>query len=459
MRTRTKDAAIETGRALRPLVLGREALGSFDQAVQREWLVTNGIGGFAAGTVAGVNTRRYHGLLIASLQPPVVRTVMVAKMDATVRYAGISASLATNEYMDGTIDPHGHRYLYSFRLEGQHAVCTWAIGDALLEQRVWMAYGKNTTYVEYRLLRGSGFIEIELKPFCTYRDYHTHLRGYADLHVRASDDGFAIVRISGEELYRVVLERGTYSLTREWYWNFKHREESLRGLDDVEDLFVPAFVHFRLSPGEKAAMVLTAEAGAASPARVVLDAENVRQAELLGVADQAAAGAMRTAPSWIRQLILAADQFIVERADGAGKLIGKTVIAGYPWFGDWGRDTMISLPGLTLATGRYDVAASILRTFAGFVSEGMLPNRFPDGGEAPQYNTVDATLWYFVAIDDYLRRTNDIRLRQDLYPTLKDIVRMASTGNPIRNSCGPARFAFVCRHGRRAADVDGCESR
>jgi predicted glycogen debranching enzyme len=384
---------------------------------EREWLVTNGIGGFASGTVGGLNTRRYHGLLVASLRPPVERTVMVAKLDAQAQYADVAVDLATNEYADGTVHPQGFRHLHSFRLDGQIPVWTWLIRDALLEQRVWMAHGENTTYVGYKLLRGSRPLDLRLAPLCTYRDYHWHHRGFRDAALfdsgPGSGPGFEVIAYPGATPYRILLEGASYELATEWHWNHKHREESARGLDDTEDLFRPAIIRARLMPGESAAVILTAESGARADASASAKFERERQAQLVGGIE---------APDWIRQLRLAADQFIVERRDEQGRTLGGTVIAGYPWFSDWGRDTMIALPGLALTTGRIEVAASILRTFARFVSEGMIPNRFPDAGEQPEYNTVDATLWFFIAAHEYFRREDDASLRADLYPILADIV-------------------------------------
>jgi predicted glycogen debranching enzyme len=400
------------------LLLERDSLGDFAATSQREWLVTNGIGGFAAGTLGGVNTRRYHGLLIAALRPPLERVNLVAKLDASVRYGALRVALATNEYADGTIAPHGYRHLHAFRLDGLLPVWTWLIGDALLEQRVWMAHGANTTYVSYQLLQGSSELELELQPLCTYRDYHAQQRGAGQPTLRPIERGFEVTAFSGARPYRILCDGGHCSLAGEWHWNFRHREETARGLDDIEDLFRPAVITLRLGPGESTVLILTAESDTPMPAQQSLQAELNRQRELLVAATTPAVAL----PDWMQQLVLAADQFIVERRDMLGTPLGTTVIAGYPWFSDWGRDTMIALPGLTMATGRPGTAASILRTFARFVSDGMLPNRFPDAGDAPEYNTVDATLWFFVATDEYLRRTQDVALRRELYPVLADII-------------------------------------
>jgi predicted glycogen debranching enzyme len=396
------------------LLFQRDSLASFDAITQREWLVTNGLGGYASSTLGGCNTRRYHGLLVAALRPPVERTVMIAKLDAVARYRDQSFTLGANEYADGTIDSQAQLHLHSFRLDGSLPIWTWSLDDALIEQRVWMAHGANTTYVSYTLLRASAAVELELAPLCTYRDYHALIRGERNFFVSREDRSIKIDAHWGAHPYRIHVENAELEIAPAWHWNFKHRIESERGLDDVEDLFRPALIRSRLNVRETATVVLSAEASEPMLSNASLPAEQARQQAIL----ETAAGNDPLA----HPLTLAADQYIVERRDASGKALGKTIIAGYPWFSDWGRDTMIALPGLTLATGRYVDAASILRTFARFVSDGMLPNRFPDAGETPEYNTVDATLWYFVAIDEYFRATNDRALLKELYPVLREIV-------------------------------------
>jgi predicted glycogen debranching enzyme len=412
------------------LLHGRDALSDLDIAMRREWLVTNGLGGFACGTVAGANTRRYHGLLVAALRPPLDRTLMVAKLDVVATYRGRRVELTTNEYADGTIGPRGYVFLDAFRLDGTIPVWVWQIGDAIVEQRIWMAHGSNTTYVQFSVTRASEPVQLDLTPLCTYRDYHSHHRGHRETLVTPLGNGVRVDSYFGAQPYRLLADRGTCVLAQDWYWNFKHRAESERGLDDVEDLFRPATFTMTLAARETGTMTLTASD--AEPLRGIqaLEQERARQAVLL-----------QLAPADIepcRQLVLAADQFIVERHTTTS--IGNTVIAGYPWFGDWGRDTMIALPGLTLTTGRPEIAANILRTFAAFVSDGLLPNRFPDGADAPEYNTVDATLWYFVAIDEYVRASGDRKLLEELFPVLRSIVHWHQRGT---------------RHGIRLDDQDG----
>jgi predicted glycogen debranching enzyme len=397
------------------LALSRAELANVDEALSREWLVTNGLGGFAAGTIGQANTRRYHGILVASLRPPIERVVMVAKLEAAVSYQGQRYELAANEFADGTVAPRGFENLGAFRLEGTIPVWTFCLGDALLEQRIWMANGRNTTYVSFTLRAATQAMDLELAPLCAYRDYHTHTQGGWPLDVATEPLGCRVTAFSGARPYRLLTDRGEFSAAPDWYWNFHHRVESERGLDAREDLFRPGVFRARLAPGETLTFIATAESDAPETPRAAFANETTRQRSLLRSAPE-------DAPRWVKQLTLAADQFIVQRWSGHQQA-GTTVIAGYPWFSDWGRDTMIALPGLALATGRASDAASILRTFASHASEGMLPNRFPDSGEAPEYNTVDATLWYFHAIDAYLDATGgDRALLRDLYPALREII-------------------------------------
>ena len=412
----------EPARFPRPIELARDVLGGFDATRQREWLVTNGLGGFAAGTLSLINTRRYHGLLFAALRPPVERIALVAKLDVTVQYAGLRVPLATNEFVDGTIDPHGYCHLESFRLEGLVPTWTWLIADARLEQRLWMRHGENTTYVEFTRIGGSRPLRLTMEPLCTYRDYHWQLRGERRFGIDPIPNGVVIHAHEGAQPYALVSAGATVQINPSSYWDFKHREESARGLDDVEDLLRPASFEVELAPGETRSMILSAETHEPMPTAPALAAERLRQSALLNRFADAHRDASGVKFPHIDQLALAADQFVVERRDHAGKPLGKTIIAGYPWFSDWGRDTMIALPGLTLATGRPDIAASVLRTFAKFVKQGMLPNRFPDAGDLPEYNTVDASLWFFVAVHEYLRASGDQVFAAEIYPTLKDMV-------------------------------------
>jgi predicted glycogen debranching enzyme len=394
-------------------------------ALSREWLVTNGLGGFASGTVALANTRRYHGLLVAALRPPVERVLMLAKLDVRASLGGATFDLACNEFAGEVRAPEGFRHLARFELEGQTPVWTYAIADARLEQRIWMEAGRNVVYVRFTHRQGGEPLELDLLPLCAYRDYHGHQRGPGDFRAEVEGPTMRIVAFDGATPLVLTVKGAELRGDADWYWQFHHRIEAERGLDATEDLYLPGVFRVRLGPGESATFVAGTAPDVAAIATAPIDGAAAwqREARRQGAL---AATAPSAAPDWLRSLTLAADQYIVARTSrddaGASSRVGATVIAGYPWFADWGRDTMIALPGLALATGRLDVAASILRTFAAHVSEGMLPNRFPDGGEPPEYNTADATLWYFHAIDAYLGAGGDPALLAEIFPVLEEII-------------------------------------
>ncbi len=416
---------------------GREVCGNLDAAEAREWIVTNGIGGFASGTIAGCLTRRYHGLLIAALQPPVGRTQLVAGLDEIVRYAGAEYPLATHQWASGAVDPKGFLNIQSFRLEGMTPVWTFALADALLEKRILMRQGENTTYVEYTLVRASSAIEMEMKALVNYRDFHgsTHA---GDWHMRIDpvENGVKIVAFDGATPFYLKCAGATCEPRHEWYRACFLPVEKERGLDDQEDLLFAAMFRKKLTVGTSVTFAATTEAQDA------LDGGNARakrsdhEAMLLETW-QAGNPKAAECTNWLPQLVLAADQFIVKRSLPEHP-DGRSIIAGYHWFGDWGRDTMIALPGLTLANGRADVARQILLAFAGYADGGMLPNNFPDAGGKPEYNSVDAALWYFEAVRQYFAATQDGRTLLQLFPTLADMIDAHVKGTRYNIHVDPA---------------------
>ena len=406
---------------------GREICGNLIAAQSREWLCTNGMGGFAAGTVSGLLTRRYHGLLVAALKPPLGRTLLVAKLDDMVEYDGLRRRLFANRWADGTVDPHGYREIERFRLEGTTPVWSYACADLLLEKRIWMEQGANTTYVQYRLLRGRGPVRVELKALVNYRDYHRTTRGDGwRMAVEPVPHGLRVVAYPGAQPFFLLAESADIQGTHDWYRGFDLAAERERGLDSREDHLHAGTFRATLAPGATLTLVLSAESSPSLDGEAAWQRRQRHEADLLARWRNAQPAA-RGAPAWVAQLVLAADQFIVRRPlpDDPD---GMSVIAGYHWFGDWGRDTMISLPGLTLATGRGEVGRRILATFARFVDQGMLPNRFPDAGELPEYNTVDATLWYFEAVRAYHAASEDDSLLTDLFPVLEEMIRWHRKG-------------------------------
>lgn len=416
------------------LDFGRELCGDLKTAERREWLVTNGIGGFASGTVAGLLTRRYHGLLVAALNPPLGRTLLVAKIDETVEYDGIYPQsgrfypLHVNRWSSGLVEPDGYHHLNRFHLEGTTPVWTYACGNALLEKRVWMQPGANTTYIQYKLARATGPLGLEAKLFANYRDYHeTTIVNDWDLLIEPIANGLRL-QLDDEAGTPFYFFAPDAKLTpqSDWYEDFHLKLEEDRGQNDVdEDHVYAALIRATLEPGGTLTLVASTESDptldgdAAYQERMEYEQALLNRA--LGGIQAGHVALNKPLAEPIQQLVLAADQFIVKRPI-PNDVNGRSVIAGYPWFSDWGRDTMIALPGLTLPTGRPEVAASILRTFAQYVDRGMLPNRFPDAGETPEYNTVDAALWYFEAVRAYYEATGDGDLVCDLFPRLVEII-------------------------------------
>jgi len=414
--------------SLPQIEFGREICCSLANAEQREWLVTNRIGGYASGTVAGLATRRYHGLLIAALKPPLGRTLLVAKMEETVEYGGAKHALSANRWADGAVSPQGYVFVERFRLEGTTPVWTFAHADERLEKRVWMQAGANTTFVQYALISSSGPLELELKVFVNYRDYHavTHA-GDWQMQVERTEHGLRIVAFEGATPFYLFSALAGAAPAHVWYRNFDLSLERYRGLEDREDHLHAGTFHASLREGESITIAFSTESNAELDGTKAYQQHLARQQDLLDRWNTAQPEGAKVAPPWAKQLVLAADQFIVERPlqDEPGAC---SVIAGYPWFGDWGRDTMVALPGLTLTTGRSELARSILRTFGRFVDRGMLPNVFPDAGETPAYNTVDATLWYFEASRQYFAATGDKQFVQELFPVLADIIEWHQRG-------------------------------
>ena len=373
-------------------------------ASSREWLETNGIGGFCSSTIVGLNTRRYHGLLTAATKPPVGRCVLLSKLEETLVIDGRRYELSANQY-PGAIHPRGFEHQTGFRLD-PFPTFTYEIEDLRLTKRVFMVQGENTTVVQYELKGGRHEdIRLEVRPLTAFRDYHstTHENSALNPHVETEPGQIIFKPYADLSALHLAHDPADVDANGFWYRHFQYAVEQERGLDFVEDLFNPCTISFDLNLNPKVNIIASTERRDAGNADAYRKAELERRST--------------TKTDLVTSLTSAADQFIVARARG------ETVIAGYHWFADWGRDTMIALPGLTLATRRYDVARDILTEFAAHVDQGMLPNRFPDVGETPEYNTVDATLWFFEAVRSLLQYTNDYEfVRKKLYAVLKDII-------------------------------------
>jgi predicted glycogen debranching enzyme len=418
---------------------GREICNDLGAAESREWLVTNGIGGYASGTIAGGMTRRYHALLMAALHPPLGRTHLVAWLDEIVRYAGAEFALATHRWVSGAVEPQGFQYIESFRLDGTTPVWTYALDVARLEKRVWMLQGANTTYVQYTLAQGSAPLEMKLKALVNYRDFHstTHAGDWR-MRVEPVEHGVRVVAFDGATPFYLKSARANGEPRHIWYRDCFLAAERERGLDDREDHLFAAEFHAELKAGERVTMVLTTEEAAVLDGEAARSQHAVHDEELLAAwNDEHNRTSSAASPEWLPQLALAANQFIVKRGLPE-EPNGRSVIAGYHWFGDWGRDTMIALPGLTLATERADLARRILLASARYVDAGMLPNNFPDRGGNPEYNSVDAALWYFEAVRQYFAATADEQTLQKLFPVLAAIVDAQVRGTRYHIHVDPA---------------------
>jgi predicted glycogen debranching enzyme len=434
------------------LSVGPDICRDVQAGLDHEWFVANGLGGYAAGSIAGATTRSYHGLLVAALHPPVERYVLITKIDETVELPDNRIlKLGVNEYQDGTIDPQGYEYLATFSLEADVPCFRYQLAENItLEKRVWMEYGQNTTYIQYALStppsNGAGTVSmaLTLTPYCVFRNHHSTTHGDANWRFLVENLGNRC-RVSAYEgatdYFLVMKSSANFTPAGYWFWGVKHRRDSERGLPDMEDVYQPGTFHVQMTPGERVTIVLSAEHqlqdefGGPQHEKAVEKAWARRQQriqQLLALANQSQDPLPERDPVFAR-LALAADQFVVTRQVNAQDSRAesgqeqrspdrKTIIAGYPWFADWGRDSMISLPGLLLSTRRYDEARGLLKAFASYTHGGLIPNRFPDSGEAPEYNTIDGTLWMFHALDGYLAATGDWSLLNELFLTLSNII-------------------------------------
>ena len=392
----------------------KDVCADLDAALRREWLETNGLGGFASSTIVGLNTRRYHGLLVAALKPPVERFVLLSKLEETFIIDGQAFELSANRY-PAVVYPQGFRYLKQFRLD-PFPVFTYEIEGIEIEKSVFMLHGENATVVQYHLKKNNhperpSNLSLEIRPLIAFRDYHstTHENGAIDGSIYEQTRNVSITPYQGFPALYLSHNEAKVTKSGDWYRNFEYEADQERGLDFHEDLFNPLILRFDLKLRRQAAVIASTKPHDADRAMEYRQAEITRRRNILA--------SSHLEDSLAQDLASAADQYIVSRGDQ------KTVIAGYHWFSDWGRDTMIALPGLTLPTGKHEVAKSILRTFAKRVDQGMLPNRFPDAGETPEYNTVDATLWFFESARAYLAYSGDLDfVRDELYPVFTDII-------------------------------------
>jgi predicted glycogen debranching enzyme len=388
------------------IAFGGQVCGTLAEARAREWLVADGLGGYAMGTVAGLRTRRYHGLLVVATRPPGGRMLGLAALDPVLVLGDRIVRLGVHEWADGTVAPDGFVRLESFELEDGVPRWRYRVGEVVLERELAFAHGRPALVIVHRLVHAPGPVRLELEALCTWRDVHGERFGDGAPQLDVFGDGFAF-----ESAYRVA--GLPFRPEGEWYRGVRYSVEAERGLPDREDLFRAGRFVAELEPGE--AVTLEAWAGDARPGADVVAAARARArraAARAGAADDVEA-----------LLAHAADQLVVA---------GPTVVAGYPWFGDWSRDTMTSYEGLLLETGRAEEGRELLVRAAATLSEGMLPNTADSG--AAEFNTADGTLWFLHAVARHVERTGDRGLASELLPALEGVVahHLAGTRFGIR---------------------------
>ncbi len=386
---------------------------SFERGIEKEWLVTNGQGSYASSTLIGANTRKYHGLLVAALGSCGQRNLFLAKLDERFETEGQTYNLATNQTVWGVTE-FGYIHLQAAVFDFLPTF-TISFADVTIYKKVFMVYGENTTVVIYHIQNGAAPALLRLFPLVNCRDFHGIVRQGQVYFQQVTISYGTMVKTAPEKpTLHLVCSDGAYLEKEDWYLKMFYREEKERGFEAVEDHYIPGHFEVKIAAREEkiVTFIATMEEVYTLDGLALLQLENKRHQQLInqaGITDKFAAS-----------LVLAADAFIIQRQFNGG----KNIIAGYPWFNEWGRDAMIALPGLTLVTKRFAEAKEILTLYARYCKNGLLPNvLFSNAGKEPWYNTVDASLWFFQAAYKYLQYTADYQfIRKEIYPVLKEIV-------------------------------------
>ena len=412
----------------------------------REWLVTNGLGGYAAGTISGVITRRFHGLLIAALPAPLARTMVLNHLSDMVCFPdGASLQLSAQTDPDEKTAP-ALMALTEFRLEDGLPVWRYAYRDYVIEKRVLLPHRQNTVHVSYLLVEGPDAVRLELEPWLNFRPHEGAVDQYPSGAYTLNVQG-EHYEVAGEHLppLRLHVADGDtcFHIEGKRIRNLRYQIEKSRGYDYCGDLYTPGLFQARLEPGRETTFIASTEGWRTVHALSPADARRLERERRRRLIAQALPEA-RTGLA--EELVYAADQFLIApvgRVEEWARALAvadevRTVIAGYYWFTDWGRDTMISLEGLTLVTGRWAEAGFILRTFAGYVRDGLIPNMIPEGQNAGLYHTADATLWFFHAVDRYVRVTGDRATLEQILPVLSEVIRRHWDGTRFGIGVDPA---------------------
>jgi len=425
---------------------GRAICGDLAQAERREWWLTNGLGAYAAGTLADTLTRRYHGLLIAPVDPPLGRRLVLTKADATLVAREGTWPLHSNRWDGDVIEPRGYSNIETFHLDGTIPVWTYAIAGRLIEKRIWLEQGSNTVHVAFRLAPSPDMPgeepRLAVKLLVNGRDHHgdTDVQGFNPGVELA--DGVLRVAISERAMLRIRASSGRIEPRREWHWNFDLPIEAERGLSARDHHLCVGEAWLDLESNAWTGITATLDVEIAGGISAALHRRREHERHVLERAASSYPAAAEI-PDWVARLALSADAYLIARPLPE-KPDGESVIAGYPWFNDWGRDTMIALPGLTLATGRRDAARQILETFTKFVDWGMLPNVSPGAGERADYNTADAALWFIEAWRAYVEVSGDVDTLDRVYSVLAEAVGWHVTGTRYGIGVDPADGLLRC---------------
>jgi predicted glycogen debranching enzyme len=389
--------------------------GQLHPHLEQEWLLTNGQGAYAASTVVGCNTRKYHGLLIAATKPPVGRIMALNRVGEIVTFPKHEEQLfelSVNQFGD-SFHPRGDQYLETFE-SGDTIKWLYEIHTVKIEKELQLIWGENRIALRYTIDPGGRECEFRLLPFVSLRDFHSVLKAGGHFDVSPSEKGVRVA--SGDNAVTLETDNADFVLSQDWWYGQTYAIELQRGQDANEDLFSPG--GFVLHTDKKTTVTLWASVGEYAP----VDWETALHRRPDPCQPNRSVVHCDTESPAIRRLIHAAGDFLVDRKNPDGTP-ERTIIAGYPWFADWGRDTMISLPGLLLTTRRFDDARQVLSVFAHYTSQGMIPNKFDDYTNQPSYNTVDASLWFIHAVFEYLRQSKDnVTFEKCLLPACKQII-------------------------------------
>ncbi|TYQ16400.1 UNVERIFIED_CONTAM: putative glycogen debranching enzyme [Acetivibrio alkalicellulosi] len=398
---------------------GKSNWRTYEQGIQKEWILTNGIGGFASSTIIGANTRRYHGLLMAALKPPVNRHLILSKLDESIVINGNSFDLFSCEVPGFIMKGYHHLERFEYNPLPKYV---YRVKDVYIEKSISMVYGENTVAVVYYVKNGSSKVNLRITPLINFRDYHFNSsRQYMNFN-KHLNSGILTLKPSCYDIdIKLYCSNGIFEdIDDGWFYNMDYAIERERGLSSTEDHYIPGYFDVEIEPHEERTITIISTVEKEIKNKDGLSIINKEQKRLEKLLDT---GGYKD--KLAKKLVLAADNFIVHRKSTDA----KTIIAGYPWFTDWGRDTMIAFTGLTLSTRRFEDAKEILFTFSKYVKEGLIPNMFPDAGNEPPYNSVDAPLWYFEAVDKYVKYTDDYKfVKKNIYSGLKDIINYFSKG-------------------------------